>query len=369
MVERRHLFRKILLWIAVIIAVVACMAISFLKSYPGVGKLPSNADMEQYALKTDLYYDKRFHNPHDYAMRTKGHSQSSDKQRPSEIITVNKLTDIPRAEKGDLRVTWFGHSSSMVQLGDKNILIDPVLVNRSSPVGFAGPLRFSEIPIELKNVPKVDVMFISHDHYDHLDYKTITSIDFKINHYIVPLGVDVILKGWGVKPEKITTLFWWESIELDGITYTLTPGMHFSGRNPLHFNATLWGGLYMSDTVHTVYYTGDSGYSDIFEEVYKKLGPVDLMLGETGQYNKAWAQTHMFPDQTVQAAVDVHAKWYIPVHWGAFVLSTHAWDDPVIKALDAATDLHVNIATPRMGEIVDYDEIDSYQEHWWEEFE
>ncbi|MBP3871796.1 MAG: MBL fold metallo-hydrolase [Faecalicoccus sp.] len=367
--KRHHILKKICLWIVGIVVVTVCMAFGVLNYYPSIGKLPSDNDMENYSHKTDLFYDKTFHNRNDYSLRTGENSPSSDRQRPSEIIPVNKLTEIPRASSTDFKIVWFGHSSSLLQMGDKNILIDPILSNRSSPVGFVGPSRFSEIAIEPENLPDIDVLFISHDHYDHLDYKTITTIDSKVSHYIVPLGIEVILKGWGVNPDKISSLFWWESVELDGVTYTLTPGQHFSGRNPLRFNATLWGGIHIKNSSHSFYYTGDGGYTDYFKEVYEKLGEVDLILAEDGQYNKAWAQTHMFPEQTVQAAKDVHAKWLIPVHWGAFVLSTHAWDDPVVRALQAAQELNVNMATPRIGEIVDFNEISSYQEHWWEEIE
>ena len=367
--KRRHILKKICLWIVGIVVVVVCMAFGILNYYPTIGKLPSKEDKERYAQKTNLYYDDQFHNINDYSVRTDGSSATSDRQRPSEMIQVNKLTEIERASSGDLRITWFGHSSSLLQMGDKNILIDPILTNRSSPVGFVGPSRFSEIAIEPENLPDIDVLFISHDHYDHLDYKTITTIDSKVSHYIVPLGIEVILKGWGVNEDKIISLFWWEDITIDDVTYTLTPGMHFSGRNPLHFNSTLWGGIFIKDADHSFYYTGDGGYTDYFKEVYEKFGEVDLILAEDGQYNKAWAQTHMFPEQTVQATKDVHAKWLIPVHWGAFVLSTHSWDDPVIRALNAAQELNVNMATPRIGEIVDFNEIESYQEHWWEEIE
>lgn len=151
-------------------------------------------------------------------------------------------------------------------------------------MGFAGPKRFSAVPISAENVPELDVVFISHDHYDHLDYQTITAIDGRVGAYVVPLGIDAILSGWGVDERKIYPLAWWESVELDGVTYTLIPAQHNSGRNPLKPNATLWGGIHMDDGSHSVYYTGDTGYYDIFSRVYDAFGAVNLMLADCGQY-------------------------------------------------------------------------------------
>ena len=254
----------------------------------------------------------------------------------------------------------------MVQLGDKNILIDPVLGKYSSPVSFTGVKRYSECPVSIDTLPFIDVLFISHDHYDHLDYETIKGIDVKTGHYVVPLGVDVILESFGVSPDKITALFWWENTLIDGITYTLTPSQHFTGRNPLKGNRTLWGGLFMQNSSHSIYYTGDGGYYDVFRQVNDKLGAADLMIAEDGQYDNAWASIHMMPEETVQAALDAKAAWLIPVHWGTFVLANHSWDDPVIRATNAAKEKGQNISTPRIGQTVAYEDISSYTEHWWE---
>ncbi len=338
----------------------------FLEFYPSVGKTPNKEMQESFAQKTELFYDGEFHNENEFTVMTGEVQKASDRVTPKDVIPAVKNAEIGRGEEGTLTVTWYGHSSMLVQLGDQNILIDPFLSERSSPVGFAGPKRFSELALEIEDVPDIDVVFISHDHYDHLDYKTITAIDDRVRHYIVPLGVDSYLSGWGIDESKLHPLDWWESIELDGVTYTLVPSQHYTGRNPMKPNISLWGGIHFTDDHHSVYYTGDGGYYDVFSRVFERFGEVDLMLADSGQYDTGWASTHMNPREAAQAAKDAHAKWFIPVHWGAFALANHAWDEPPKLAVQAAEELEINIATPRLGETVDYDNIAQFTEHWWE---
>ena len=360
---------KILLILLVILFVIMVAVLLFLKFYPSIGTTPDSEMQESFSQKTELFYDGQFHNENEFSVMTGDVQRTSDRVSPKEMIPSEKSRNIERGEKGSLSITWYGHSSALIQLGNQNIFIDPVLSERSSPVGFAGPKRFSEIGLALDDVPDIDVIFISHDHYDHLDYKTITAIDEKVQHYIVPLGVDSYLIGWGIDESKLHPLNWWESIELNGVTYTLVPSRHYTGRNPLKLNISLWGGVHLADRDHSVYYTGDGGYYDVFSRVYECFGAVDLMLADSGQYDPGWAATHMNPSEAVQAAKDAQARWFIPVHWGAFVLANHAWDEPPAVASEVAEQLGVNIATPRIGEKVDYDQIALFTEHWWEEIE
>ncbi len=359
---------KVLLIIVIVIILILIIGLLFLEFYPTIGDTPDKKKQKVYGAKTDLYYEKQFHNELDFEVMTDEASPKSDRTVPENKLPAETPDTAERAREGEMKITWLGHSSSLLQMGDKNILIDPVMSDRTSPVGFAGPARFAEYALDTDGVPEIDVLFISHDHYDHLDYDTIKAIDSKVSNYIVPLGIDVILKGWGIDESKLHPLYWWENIELDGISYTVTPAEHYTGRNPLKNNATLWGGLYIKDGYHSFYYTGDTGYYDLFEQVYDKLGAPDLMLADSGQYDKGWATTHMFPEETVRAAKDAHAKWLIPVHWGAYSLSNHAWDEPPQRAVNAADEQGVNLATPRIGQTVSYDDIASFNEHWWEEY-
>ena len=358
----------ILLVIVALAALIALIAWLFLTFYPSVGKTPGEEEKKSYEAKAENYFDGQFHNENDFTVMTGTQGKKSDAAAPEETIPTEPMANVTRAASGELRVTWLGHSSSLVQIGERNILIDPVMSKRSSPVGFAGPKRFSEVALTAENVPEIDVLFISHDHYDHLDYDVIRAIDHKVSHYVVPLGIEVILKGWGVTGDKIYPLAWWESVELNGVTYTLIPAQHYTGRNPLKANASLWGGLYMRDEAYSVYYTGDTGYYDVFARVYERFGETDLMLADAGQYDPAWAQTHMFPEETVQAAKDAHAKHLLPVHWGAYSLSNHAWYDPAERAVAAAEAAGVSLITPRIGQTVSDEDIDTFTEHWWEQY-
>ena len=311
----------------------------------------------------------KFKNENEYSLLTTGGMLPiSDRRIPKEILPA-ETPDFTKAKEGGLTVTWFGHSSSLVQLGTVNILIDPVFGERTSPVSFMGPKRFAERAVTPESMPDIDVLFLSHDHFDHMEEQTIRAIAGKVKHYVVPLCVDEILMNWGIPGDRITALDWWEETTIDGVTYAVTPSQHNSGRGLGGSNNTLWGGGYFRDGSHSVYYTGDGGYYDVFARVYERFGAPDLMLAECGQYDTFWAQTHMFPEQSAQAAADVQAKWVIPVHWGAYCLCNVAWDDSIIRMKSATAEKGVNLATPRIGQTVDYDDIADYCEQWWEEYD
>ncbi len=358
---------KILFGILLLALVAVGLVLAFLWYYPSVGKLPDQDRKDQYK-KTTHYADRQFQNEQDFTLRTGDESETSDRVTPARTVTSVKNADLARGTPGNLGLIWYGHSSTLVQLGNQTIFLDPILSVRASPVTFAGPKRFSELAVSTSQVPEVDVVFVSHDHYDHLDYRTILALDEKIHHYIVPLGIDSYLEGWGIDPAKITALDWWNSVTINNVRYTLTPAQHYSGRNPLAQNATLWGGIHMTDGSHSVYYTGDTGYCDTFSKVYARFGAVDLLLADSGQYDQGWASCHMTPEEAVQAAKDAHAAWYMPVHWGAFVLANHAWDEPAELALSSSQRAGVDLLIPQIGEKVLWEKIDQYHDRWWEPF-
>ena len=356
----------VILALLVVILLILAVGLLFLRFYPSVGKAPDERE-RKLLEKSDHYAAGAFHNENAVSTMTGGERYSGERKTPNTKLRAQTPTLLSEPGEGDLTFTWLGHSSFLLQIGDKTVLVDPVLSERSSPVSFAGPKRFSELPLTAEELPDIDVVFISHDHYDHLDWKTIRAIKERVGAFVVPLGIDAILRGWGVPEEKILSLDWWESTEIDGLRLTLTPSQHFSGRNPLKANSTLWGGVYISGGSHRVYYTGDGGYYEVFGNVRERLGAPDLMIAECGQYDPSWAQIHMFPEQTVQAGLDVGTSWLIPVHWGAFCICNHAWDDSIRRVTAAAEAAGLPIATPEIGQTVNFDQIDSFTDAWWEE--
>lgn len=264
------------------------------------------------------------------------------------------------------KVVWFGHSSLLVEIDGKNILIDPMLSERPSPVPIFVKRRFgSKLPINIEEINKIDAVLISHDHYDHLDYKTIKVIKNKVGMFYVPLAVGSHLRSWGVKQEKIVELDWWQEAMLDDIAITATPSQHFSGRGLFNRNSTLWCSWVIKGTKSNLFFSGDTGYHKGFKEIGEKYGPFDLTMMECGQYNDIWPNIHMVPEQTVQAHKDLKGKVLLPIHWSAFKLSTHSWNDPAKRVTVAAKKLGVTAITPKIGEEVIVGEKTIF-ESWWE---
>lgn len=358
-----------------VIVFIIVFAIVFINTYPSFGKKPSKDDKKVYEKKVDYYYNNKFHNKEEFSLMAKveGSSLIRDKfkkyvdKKPKEKIPVVKIKDLPKADLENIRVVWFGHSTSLLQVNGMNILIDPVLCGYASPLSFIGPKRISEYPMEIEDLPEIDIVLISHDHYDHLDYKTIKKIDKKVKKYCVPLGVESRLKGWGVENRKINSLSWYDEVDINGIKVISTPSQHFSNRSINDSGSTLWCGFIIENKDKKIYYTGDTGSGEFFNDVYKRYGAIDLMLCESGQYDKLWPRVHMSPEQSLKAAETVKAKYVIPVHWAGFVLANHPWYEPPQKIieLEEKKNSPVTIITPKIGEIINYDEIEYYKERWW----
>lgn len=262
-------------------------------------------------------------------------------KRPPHALAVTDAAFKRQFEPDKCSFCWLGHSSSFLHLQQQSILIDPVFSRFVSPVPFAGPRRFPGRAPRAEDFPEIDLVLITHSHYDHLDRKTIRALDRQTKCYVVPLGVGAVLKRFGVSPDKIRELNWYESLSMSGLEITLVPSQHDSGRGPLSMNSTLWGGYLLRGKKYTVYHSGDGGYADHFRKIQKTYGDVDLAIIECGQYNEKWHTVHMFPEESVQACVDLHAKLAVPVHWGAYVLSDHAWNDPPRRFVQRAKELGV----------------------------
>lgn len=264
-------------------------------------------------------------------------------------------------------IRWFGHSAFLLQINGKNILLDPMLGDVPSPHPWFGKKRYEkELPIEIEELPQIDAIIISHDHYDHLDYGSIIKLMGKTKKYFVPLGVAAHFKSWGVPAEDITEMAWWQEAKFDDIDLVFAPARHFSGRGLTDRFSTLWGSWIIKTSTDNIFFSGDSGYGSHFKEIGEKYGPFDFAMMECGQYNHKWADIHMMPEQTAQAAVDVKAKIFMPIHWGAFTLAFHAWTDPVVRVMEKAKELKIPIKVPMIGEKIILEDSVSYKNNeWW----
>ncbi|MDN5215095.1 MBL fold metallo-hydrolase [Fulvivirgaceae bacterium BMA12] len=287
---------------------------------------------------------------------------------PAENIAVQHLDSIQIADyEGESRLVWFGHSAFLLQTKGKNILIDPMFGEVPAPHPMLGGKRFSkELPIEVEKLPKIDAVIISHDHYDHLDYESILKLKDKVGHFYMPLAVGVHLKAWGVEEGRITELDWWQQATLGDLEFICTPAQHFSGRKLNNRQSTLWSSWVIRSASESIFFSGDSGYGPHFKEIGEKYGPFEFAMMECGQYNESWPDIHMFPEETVQAGVDVRAKAVMPIHWGAFKLALHSWTDPIERAKKKAEALNIPLVAPKIGQAIEINSLLKPNSLWWE---
>jgi len=371
-------FKTFLMTTGGILGTLLITAVAFTSLSPQLGGKPTRADRAVYA-KSGHYNEKEgeFINLIPTREMTGGSMPSviwqflfhkSPQAAPPGPLPMQALDSLAITRKTPemVRVTWFGHSASLVEIAGQNILLDPMLSLEMGPVRWATPNRYNRtLAIAPEKLPPLAAVLISHDHYDHLDYETIRKIKDKVGHFYVPLGIGPHLRAWGVAPTRITEMNWGDSAKLPGLTLRCTPSRHFSGRGLGNRNSTLWCSWVMQAHAKRVFYTGDGGYGPHFAAIGRQFGPFDLALVECGQYNESWAEIHMRPEQSVQAARDVRARVMMPVHWGAFTEALHAWNDPVKRATAEAARLGQPITTPRLGEPVTLGTA-LPMERWWE---
>lgn len=259
-----------------------------------------------------------------------------------------------RPETG-LRATWLGHSTVLLEIDGLRVLTDPVWGERASPLGFAGPKRFQPVPVALGALPPLDAIVVSHDHYDHLDYPTIRALVRGDAPFVTSLGVGAHLEAWGVPPERIHELDWWESFKLPGseLEITAAPSQHFSGRNVADRNATLWSSFALRTGRRRVFFSGDTGLTAEYAEIRERLGPFDLVMLEVGAFHPAWGEIHLGPENALEALALLGGGSFLPVHWGTFNLAIHAWDDPAETLLRLAPGRGANLVMPLLGQPVE----------------
>lgn len=263
-----------------------------------------------------------------------------------------------------LRVTWLGHATSLVEVDGHRVLFDPIWSDRASPLGWAGPRRWYRPPLALDDVPALDAVVISHDHYDHLDLPTVQALGARGVTFVVPLGVGAHLAYWGVPEARIVELDWWEKTRVGDLDIVCTPARHASGRTLLDKDEQLWAGWALIGAKHRVYYSGDTGLFPAMKAIGAKLGPFDVTMIEVGQYHSAWPDWHIGPEQAVTAHQWVQGKLLLPVHWGLFSLAYHAWTEPAERVLLAAQKAGVHLVIPRPGQSVEPDAAPAV-DRWW----
>lgn len=266
---------------------------------------------------------------------------------------------------GSPRFIWYGHSCILARVQGVTVFIDAMMGPSASPLASLGIRRFSENTLEIiDHLPEIDLMLISHDHYDHLDYHSIRRLKSKVRKYYVALGVKRHLASWDIDPNNIEEFDWWDQQNFQSLDIIFTPTRHFSGRGLTDRLKSLWGGWIIKSDVHNIWFSGDSGYGNHFAEIGKRHGPFDIGFMESGQYNFDWHQIHLFPHESVKAALNAGAKKVMPVHWGAFDLSyQHTWTEPAEKFVEAAAEHMLPFILPPLGATFSIES--AYQEPWW----
>ncbi|MEU4567427.1 MBL fold metallo-hydrolase [Micromonospora sp. NPDC023956] len=323
--------------------------------------------------RSPQFHDGVFHNPADVRTTIGDPGRNlawelffgQQRRRPARPVPLRRPGPGSAADR-ELAVVWYGHASALVEIEGRRVLVDPVWSDRCSPSQVLGPRRLHAPPVRLDELPPVDAVLISHDHYDHLDMATVRRLrDTQSAPFLVPLGIGAHLDRWGVPADRIVELDWAESHRVAGLTVTATAAQHFSGRG-LRRDGTLWGSWVVAGAHRRVFYTGDSGYFPGYAEIGERYGPFDVTLTQIGAYDRAWPNIHMFPEEAVAAHLDVRGGLLVPVHWCTFTLALHDWAEPVNRLWREAKARGVQLAVPRPGERVTVDDpppVDAWWDH------
>ncbi|WP_127572852.1 MBL fold metallo-hydrolase [Paenibacillus xylaniclasticus] len=351
----------ILLLFVTVVAALATATAAVLRYYPAFGRKPAKEHLSRNKMSVN-YGEGIFvnqiptslsMNAQDLAPLLKQYMRGIRQRKPRQPLPMADFDVKKIRSRNQPAVTWFGHSAALLELDGQALLLDPMFGLAPSPFPFIGSKRYSRsLPFRIEHLPRIDAVILSHDHYDHLDYGSIKKLKDKVQQFIVPLGVGSHLERWGVEPNRIKQLDWWDEYDCQGIKLVCTPARHFSGRSLHDRNTTLWCSWVVKGKQASVYFSGDSGYGPHFAEIGQRFGPFDFTLMECGQYNESWAAIHMMPEQTVQAHLDVRGGVMLPIHWAAFTLAMHAWTDPIERVTRRAKEQGVKVATPRIGQTV-----------------
>ncbi|MGB2036997.1 MAG: MBL fold metallo-hydrolase [Candidatus Poseidoniaceae archaeon] len=361
--RKAKIFSTMVLFFVIIILL---SATAFLNLSPQVGGDPGSYDSPN-------YYDGKFNNLNETSVSTGSffgtlldYMVGDDDRDPNVVLPTKKFQNMSLNES-DVSITWFGHSTILIQSHNTTILMDPILGDGELDPLIFGPSPFAyQHTYGIEDLPQVDYVFISHDHYDHLDMGTIQSLTGA--EFFVPLGVKSHLTTWDIPSENVIEFDWYDEYNVTSEFFiALTPSQHFSGRG-LSGDNTLWGSWVLDFNGHKIFFSGDSGYSEEYVEIGDKYGPFDIAIIEAGQYNEAWSSIHMFPEQSVQASIDLNASTILPIHNTKYVLALHKWDAPLERVTAAGELLNQTVSTPYIGEsFVLGGENPDYR--WWRDVE
>ena len=361
--------------IAIIVALLVAGVTIFLYT-PSFGRKPSGDRLKRIQLSTN-YKDGQFQNLNHtpdlaegvsyYTVMKEFFFDKSERNKPKEALPSQK-TDLLHLDPSENMIVWFGHSSYFIQADGKTILMDPVFSGAASPVSFTTRAFSGTDVYSADDFPQIDYLFISHDHWDHLDYETVLKLKGKVKKIITGLGTGEHFERWGFDPATIEERDWNQTIDLGaGFVVHTTPARHFSGRG-LKRNTAMWMSYVLKTPTLNLYLGGDSGYDTHYKAIGDEFGPFDLAILECGQYNPYWKYIHMMPEEVVKAAQGLKAKKLMPVHWAKFSLALHDWDEPILRVSAEAKKQNMPLVTPMIGQKASLDKEEVFTE-WWKGLE
>lgn len=373
----RSRLARTLLGVLVTLLVIVIVLIGSTGWLDALGAAPTGERLAR-IRRSPNYRDGAFQNPEATRMGTPGSTwpmlkrwlAGHEQRVPPGPMPIVRLTraSFARPPASGLRATWLGHSTVLVEVDGARVLFDPVWARRASPSSLVGPKRFHAPPLALDQLPPLDAIVASHDHYDHLDREVVRALARSATQsgarFVVPLGVGAHLERWGVAPGRIVELDWSESATVGPLRFTATPARHFSGRGLSDRNHTLWASWSVAGPRHRVFHSGDTGPFQGFGAIGAAHGPFDLTLVKIGAYGETWPDIHLTPEQAVDAHAALRGRTLLPIHWGTFNLAFHAWDEPAERVVTAAIAGAAQIVMPRPGESVEPAQAPAVQ-RWW----
>ncbi|MBO6918382.1 MAG: MBL fold metallo-hydrolase [Rhizobiaceae bacterium] len=374
------IIRKLSRWLAVLLSIVIVCVIGiyiFLQTpvfgaHPDAAQIKSFASSPQFNIETEEFQNRQ---PNVFAEMRANMSiptmlgewfEERSAGRPEQLLPeVKPDLDAFLAPSENTKLIWFGHSSFLLNMAGTIIMVDPMFSQVASPLAIIGQ-RFQPPVLTLEELPPIDIVLLSHDHYDHLDMSSIRYFAKRDISFIAPLGLSSHLRRWGVRDTQIIEKDWWETHKIGDVEFIAAPSQHFSGRDGIKNNSTLWASWVIRTDNSNLYFSGDSGFDIHFKTIGERYGPFDLALVEDGQYNPRWPAVHLFPEEAAEASVELKAKRAMPVHWGMFELSYHAWHDPITRFAKALAETDVALVTPIIGEIIEIND-QLTNNNWWED--